>query len=274
MNFIFKPLLVKRISEIVHKGKSQNFRRHLHRHHYKCLEMIYVDYGNITLNIDGEILNLKAGDTVFISGKYKHSFYGIEGAPFDYLNIMFRGELPEQIINKILPANRTCAEIMAVLKEESIHELPYCHDLVACKLTELIILLYRNLNTAIPNKPIEAAYRVNYNSEIINKVVNLIAQNYSEHLTLKKLSVATMVSVPTLRVLIKKETGENFTDILLKHRVNAAKYLLKEGNMSIQEIANTVGYSSTPFFFKMFKKITGMTPKEYSLSLGEPSEVV
>ena len=191
MNFIFKPLLVKRITEIIHKGKSQNFRRHLHRHHHKCLEMIYVDYGNMTLNIDGEILNLKAGDTVFISGKYKHSLSGVEGAPFDYLNIMFRGELPEQIINRILPASRTCAEIMAVLKEESIHELPYCRDLVACKLTELIIILYRNLNAAIPNKPIEAAYRVNYNSEIINKVVNLIAQNYSEHLTLKKLSVAT-----------------------------------------------------------------------------------
>ncbi len=256
----------------MHKGKGLNYTHPLHKHHHKCFEMIYVDYGNITLNVNGEILNLKAGNTIFISGRYGHSFYGLEGAPFDYLNIMFRGELPEQIINKVLPPNRTCAEIMALLKEESILELPYCNDLVACKLTELIILFFRNINTSIPGKPIEPAYRVRYKSEIINKVINLIAQNYSEQLTLKKLSTATMVSIPTLRVLIKKETGESFTEILLKHRVNAAKYLLKEGNMSIQEIANAVGYSSSPFFFKMFKKMTGMTPKKYSLSLGDPSE--
>ncbi len=273
MNFIFKPLLVKKVSEISHKGKGQNFMRPSHKHHPKCFEMIYVDYGNITLESNGKTLNLKPGDTVFISGKYAHSFYGLEGAPFDYLNIMFRGELPEQIVNKVLTTSRTCAEIMAVLKEESIHELPYCNDLVACKLTELIVLFFRNLTTTIPNRPIEAAYRANYNSKIINKVINLIAQNYSEHLTLKKLSAATMVSIPNLRVLIKKETGESFTSILFKHRVNAAKYLLKEGNMSIQEIASTVGYSSTPFFFKMFKKMTGMTPKEYSLSLGDPSDI-
>lgn len=260
------------ISQISHKGKGLNYIHPQHKHHRKCIEMIYVDYGNISLNIDDQILNLKAGDTVFISGRYNHSFYGFEGAPFDFLNIMFRGELPEQIINEVLPSSRTCAEIMAILKEESILKLPYCNDFIACKLTELIILFFRNLNNSIPNNPIEPAYRVRYKSEIINKVINLITQNYSEQLTLKKLSTATMVSIPTLRVLIKKETGESFTDILLKHRVNVAKYLLKEGNMSIEEIANAVGYSSTPFFFKMFKRMTGMTPKNYSLSLGDPSE--
>ncbi len=269
MNFIVKPLLVKKVSLVAHKGTSHNYAHPVHQHHPKAIEIIYVDYGNISLDIEDETFTLKAGDIVFISGR--HSFYGIDGAPFDFMNIMFRGELPENMLNNILPTGQDCANIMTALKEESIHGLSYGNDMIACKLTELIIILYRQLNIAIPDKPIEAAYRLNYKSEIINKAVKIIAKNYSTPLDLKQLSIAVRVSIPTLRALIKKETGESFTEILHNHRINAAKYLLRQGNMPIQEIANAVGYASTSFFFKIFKKYTGMTPREYSLSLGDPS---
>ncbi len=123
-----------------------------------------------------------------------------------------------------------------------------------CKLTELIIVFFRQVSASLPNKPVEAAYRVHYKSKVINKAIDAIAQNYSSPLNLKQLSLSVCVSIPHLRALIKKETGESFTDILNKHRINAAKYLLRQDNLLIQGVASAVGYSSASFF-QIFKRI-------------------
>ncbi len=272
MMYVFKPHLVKKIVYVTHKGKKNNYVQSLHTHHSNSLEMIYVDYGNITLTINEKIINLKAGNAIFISGGAKHAFSGVDGTPFDFLNIVFRGEIPKMMLDKVLPMSKACIDLMETLKEESIHDMAYKHEMVACKLTELVIQFFRQVSAALPNKPVEAAYRVRYKSEVINKAIDAIAQNYSSPLNLKQLSLSVCVSIPHLRALIKKETGESFTDILHKHRINAAKYLLRQDNLLIQDVASAVGYSSASFFFKIFKRITGMTPKEYALTLGDPSE--
>ena len=51
----------------------------------------------------------------------------------------------------------------------------------------------------------------------------------------------------------------------------AAKGLIKD-EMPLQDVITAIGYSSSSFFFKIFKRCTAMTPKEYLNSLGEPTE--
>lgn len=98
-----------------------------------------------------------------------------------------------------------------------------------------------------------------------------IAERYSKNISLKDLSRALGVSKSHLCAIIKKETGESFCTILHKQRITAAKHLLSEGTFSVENISNAVGYPYTSFFFKIFKRVTGMTPKAYSESLGEPT---
>ncbi len=272
-DYSFKPHLVKRILLVAHKGKKKDYLHPPHKHGRDVYEMIYADYGKIELKINEKIIHLEPGNAIFISVSSEHSFCGIDRMPFDYLNIMFIGKIPNLLLDRVLTVNKNSMVLMEKLKEESIHDLPYKNEVIACNLTELVIQFFRQANSSLPNKPIEAAYRIRYKSEIINRAINVIAGNYSNPLNLKKLSLSVNVSVPTLRVLIKNETGENFTTILHKHRIDAAKYLLRQEELSIMEIANAVGYTSTSFFFKIFKRLTGMTPKEYALSLGDPLEV-
>ncbi len=70
-----------------------------------------------------------------------------------------------------------------------------------------------------------------------------------------------------MRALLRKETGENFSSILHKHRVEAAKHLLRESIYSLEEIAGAVGYQSLSFFFKIFKKIYRHDPE---IIFGQP----
>jgi YesN/AraC family two-component response regulator len=66
----------------------------------------------------------------------------------------------------------------------------------------------------------------------------------------------------TLSRVFRNETGENFIDYLTQVRLEASKRLLAETAMSIQEIAEAVGYRQT-YYYRIFKKNLGMTPSQY-----------
>jgi len=67
--------------------------------------------------------------------------------------------------------------------------------------------------------------------------------------------------------LFKKETGINFSNYLLNLRIENAKLLLKNSNLSLINIAVEIGFDNQSYFSNVFKKVTGMTPKQYRQTL-------
>jgi len=63
--------------------------------------------------------------------------------------------------------------------------------------------------------------------------------------------------------LFKKETGQTFTDYLTSVRITAAKGLLMTTALTITEIAYEVGFNNSNYFSSTFKKMTGVSAKEY-----------
>ena len=269
--FIFKPSLVRKITYVIHKHKKINTVVNPHEHHKYGHEFIYVDYGRIHLLIEGQLLTVNCGECVFIAGGKKHSFESEDGTHFEFLNIMFRGSVPEILFGKAISVSRSSAELMKRMKEENIQQKPYFENMIACDMTELIISLFRQETMSLPNRILDTECGSSYQSEAVNKALAVITANYAVPLTLKHLSKSVNVSIPHLRTLLKKETGDNFITMLHKHRIAAAKHLIKD-ELPIQQIITAVGYSSSSFFFKIFKRLTGMTPKDYLNSLGEPTE--
>ena len=66
-----------------------------------------------------------------------------------------------------------------------------------------------------------------------------------------------------LSKVFKDEAGENFIEYLTSIRVNEAKRLLTDCNMSMKEIGILVGYSDPNYFSRIFKKTVGITPTEF-----------
>ena len=52
-------------------------------------------------------------------------------------------------------------------------------------------------------------------------------------------------------------------DYLVNKRIDEAKVLLEDGSLKIKDIASVVGYEDSLYFSKVFKKFTGVSPKEY-----------
>ena len=104
-------------------------------------------------------------------------------------------------------------------------------------------------------------------SDQIKKVVQSVHEHLAkEELSLKWLAKEMLyMNVDYLGKLFRKETGEKFTDYVLRVRMEKAQELLAEhGDCRIFEIAEKVGFGhNTQYFSQVFKKYIGCTPKEF-----------
>lgn len=101
---------------------------------------------------------------------------------------------------------------------------------------------------------------------LVGKALTYMKEKYAGNLSLKTVADEIYVSTWYLSKLLKKETGDNFINILNRIRVENAKKLLSDPQYKIYEIANIVGFTDVPYFTKTFKKVTGQTPMEYKNS--------
>ncbi|GCF94389.1 AraC family transcriptional regulator [Enterococcus florum] len=68
-----------------------------------------------------------------------------------------------------------------------------------------------------------------------------------------------------LSARLKEKTGRTFTEILMEKRIVLAQDYLVHTELPIHEIVEYLGYRDKAFFYKKFKKSTGMTPRQYRL---------
>ncbi|MBQ7848309.1 MAG: helix-turn-helix transcriptional regulator, partial [Clostridia bacterium] len=97
----------------------------------------------------------------------------------------------------------------------------------------------------------------------ITEAKRYIQQHYREALRLEDVSSAVGFNATYFSTLFKKETGQNFTDYLTELRINKAKELLSGDKVSVQDVAELVGYSDLKYFSRLFKKTTGVSPSDY-----------
>lgn len=77
--------------------------------------------------------------------------------------------------------------------------------------------------------------------------------------------LATLIHFSTKQTarLFEKNFGTSFKQYILKMRIDSAKYMLANSTMSVEEIANKVGYSSYNGFYRIFSLQVGQSPLEY-----------
>lgn len=90
-----------------------------------------------------------------------------------------------------------------------------------------------------------------------------IARHYMKTLTLEEISKHVHLNASYLSIVFKKETGQNFSDYLTSYRVEMAKNMLRQGDMSIAAISEAVGYADSKYFSRIFTRLVGIKPSAY-----------
>ncbi|MDR3337269.1 MAG: AraC family transcriptional regulator, partial [Treponema sp.] len=99
---------------------------------------------------------------------------------------------------------------------------------------------------------------------VILKAREYIDQNFgSEDISLYSTASFVGISPNHLSTVFAQETGENFIEYLTRIRIERAKWFLKNTAMKSADIACEIGFSDPHYFSYIFKKNTGISPREY-----------
>ena len=112
-------------------------------------------------------------------------------------------------------------------------------------------------------RDMDSAAGTKYN-EVIAKALDYIRENFHEpDISLHTVAKEVNFSPNHFSTVFRQEAGETFINYLTRTRIEHAKTLLKTTQLRTADVGYNVGYNDTHYFSYVFKKHTGMTPKEY-----------
>ena len=130
-----------------------------------------------------------------------------------------------------------------------------------------LIEIFTSLKEELDNKtarvqPAAPSPALQPDNQIIRQVMEAIDSNVA-HASLQYLADLVQINPVYLSRLFKEKTGMNFSDYILKKKMEMAATLLKSTNSTIYEISEMTGYSNDKNFSRAFKKYYGVSPTIY-----------
>lgn len=102
--------------------------------------------------------------------------------------------------------------------------------------------------------------------DFVPLIKKYIEENYQTDLNLSLLAKEFMMSSKYLSSVFKKTTGMNLNRYINIVRINRAEVMLRETEISVQDISYLCGYSDCSYFTKVFREVLGETPTEYRIN--------
>lgn len=101
----------------------------------------------------------------------------------------------------------------------------------------------------------------------IQEVMDYVEDNFNEDISLKGIAEIVHLNASYLSSLFKEELNMTFSEYLTRRRIQEAKRLLMQTDLTINEIAEKVGYQTAKYFIKIFKQYENTTPNSYRKSM-------
>lgn len=163
--------------------------------------------------------------------------------------------LKEEKATSLQAARRLYFQLGSQLTQQGLQEaLAACADLEA-----LHAVLLSRIEAALPVGQEGAAL-----SGAVRKVIRFMeAELGNEELTIDMMARHVYLSPTYLANVFKKETGRTIGQYLLELRMQRAKELLGDGMLRLYQIARRVGYTDPNYFAKTFRRVVGVSPREY-----------
>lgn len=235
--------------------------------------------GKGTLEINKKKYELGAGDVFYIPPKVEAWYESDKDDPWCYTWVGFVGMKAEEctsqagfsLKNPVRKIN--CVDKVGQYIEQMLeaYQLSYSNELKRNGLLHLVMSAFVEgycqnnaaLGVVAPHPYPGAVY--------VKHAVEYMTYHYDEKLKINDLADFIGINRSYLTSSFKKHMGCSPQEFLINLRVEKAKSLLKKTDMSINAVANAVGYPDQLAFSKVFKQHCGMSPRMYK---EEKSELV
>lgn len=246
--------------ERVWTGRYRNLHNLPHWHLES--ELIYIEKGTIIVSNNHEKYTLNSGDAIFLSSGEVHYIKSekdsiVEMALFDSAiiqDLLNRYRLRQARLEYHYPISECFAEIHRELTErQPFFELQCCESIVS-----LMIQIFRR-EELIERAQTEEGSSISHYKSLLDEIEN----KYS-CITFSDAAAFMGLSEPYFSKFFRKISGMTFSQYLNSVKLKHAVELLQDqkSNLSITEISVQCGFDTIRHFNRVFKNITGMSPRE------------
>lgn len=266
-------------------------------HWHQAFQYCYVTEGIIDIKLPRQTYSIKKGDGFFINYQQIHlikqnksvstaSYICLDIPPSfiahdnhgriysRYINPILKSPIPatlklsgnesnsKNILNKII-------NIQQLIKETpELFEVDVEIDILEI-FKETYLLLKSNSQDS---DEVPQSY---YENDRLKQILSFIQNHYQEKITLEEIAKSVSISKSECSRFFKKVTGESLFNYLILYRINKSIDLIRDTNLSIAEIATSVGFSDQSYYTKCFKEQKKITPKKFKeLSIRQPTGIL
>lgn len=231
----------------------------------------YVISGTGTLMADDskgitQTYSIKSGQGFLIFPGQITTYYADEKLPWEYVWIEFDGLKVKEILQltELSPNTPVYRSHSKDLKEQLLNEMLYIVHNAEESPFHLIGHLYLFLDHLIQSsKRSNSAPSSKMSDYYIKEAIHYIEQNFQNNISIEEIASVCGINRSYFGKIFKKALGRSPQEFLMNYRMLKATELLKLTSLSIAEIGSAVGYENQLHFSRAFKRIYGISPREW-----------
>lgn len=252
-----------------------------------------VDKGEVEV-VAGEKLHvLKRGQIIFHKPDEFHNLNANGKSAPNIVVIAFQCHSPmmEFFENRILEINDQERQLMALIIAEARRcfssplDDPYLEQmkkrkdspwgsqqLIKLYLEQMLIYMIQRHTVSMPSCTASRSSAMKEKNPLYDSVIRYLENHIQEYVTIEDICHSTLMGRSQLQKLFRERHHCGVIEFFSRMKIDFAKELIRKNQMNFTQISEYLGYSSIHYFSRQFKKISGMTPSEYSSSIKALSE--
>lgn len=257
-------------------------------HWHDDIELIAILDGEMDYNVNGEITTLRKGEGILVNARQMHFGFSNSKIECNFICILLHPLLlcavPAYEQDFVLPVIRN-NDAPFVFLNPSIHwqkaileQIFYMDQSKGQKAAPLKIqssfsviwsLLYENIppgNHIVNTK--------NNDLTATRNMIGFIQKNYTQKISLKEIALSGAVGQSKCCKLFAKYVGQTPNTYLNQYRLNKSLEHLQNSDMSITEIALSVGFGGASYYTEIFRKCFGKSPTEFRKGIANMNQIM
>ena len=250
-----------------HTQYSRDWNSSLHTH--GCAEVFFITGGHGRFRTAGEDIPVTLRDVVIVNANVPHTEVSQLESPLEYivLGVEGLGTLAGAEGYTMLHLHTGWEELTICLRlmlQEAAGALPG-HETVCQDLLEVVLIrLGRQRDIALSGEA--AGPRSSRECDLVRRYID---NHFKENLTLDQLARMAHINKYHLAHTFQREFHTSPISYLIARRIQESRFLLRETDHSISQIAQILGFSSLSYFSQSFRRLEGVSPAEYRRSRRE-----
>lgn len=243
---------------------SAEWNSSLHTH--SCAELFFITRGLGAFQVRQEKFPVAINDLVVVNPNVPHTETSSGGRPMEYVVLGVEGletvtdaggcallHMGEEQENVTL-----CLRIMV---REIREQQPGCAGICQNLLEAILQWLLRRADFAVGSAPDTASGpRVSRECDLVRRYID---NHFKENLTLDQLAEMAHISKYYLSHAFQKEFQTSPIGYLNARRIQESRFLLRETDLTLSQIAQILGFSSLSYFSQCFRRTEGVSPMEF-----------